>query len=251
MKKHIPNMITGCNLLSGAVATLFATQGAFQWAFACICLGALFDFFDGMVARKLGVSGPLGIQMDSLADDITFGLAPAMMVCCYLQPMIGAWAYLALLMAAFSALRLAKFNIDTRQTTSFIGLATPANALFWGGICSMPFFPETQATGVVCYPEAPAAVVTTILPWVLLALTFVSCWLLVSEIPFFSLKFKDLGWKNNSIRYTFLLGDVLLIAFCIFEAMRFGKTEFILFAGTACIVWYVCLNLLSLAAQRK
>ncbi len=198
-----------------------------------------------MSARALKVSGPLGVQMDSLADDITFGLAPAMMVTCYLEPIIGYWAYAALLMAAFSALRLAKFNIDERQHTSFIGLATPANALFWGGICTMPFFPEANATGVVCYPALQSTQISTILPWILLAFTFVSDYLLISEIPFFSLKFKNLSWADNSIRYIFLIGTLILLAFCIIEAIRFEMLPFALFAGTAIIIWYVCINLLT------
>lgn len=234
MKKHIPNMITCCNLLSGAVATYLSTQGAFMYAFCFILLGAFFDFFDGMVARKLGVSGPLGIQMDSLADDITFGLAPAMMVACYLKPIIGWWCVIALLMAAFSALRLAKFNIDTRQTSSFLGLATPSNAIFWGGICSMPYA-----------LTAPAW-----MPWLLLALTLVSCWLLVSEIPFCSLKFKNFTWADNYDKYLFLVGVVVLLAYCIAKACLYGHVEFAFFGGTACITWYVVLNLL-LAVTRK
>lgn len=221
-------MITCCNLLSGAVAVYLSTQGAFMLAFAFILLGAFFDFFDGMTARKLGVSGPLGVQMDSLADDITFGLAPAMMLACYLRPIIGWWSAIALLMAAFSALRLAKFNIDTRQTTSFIGLATPSNAIFWGGICSMPYA-----------MTAPAWV-----PWLLLGFSLISCWLLVCEIPFFSLKFKNFTWQDNSEKYIFLIGVVVLIGYCILRACQYGHIEFALFAGTACITWYVVLNLL-------
>lgn len=226
MKKHIPNMITACNLLCGAAATFLATQGAFTLAFLCIVLGALFDFCDGASARALGVSGELGLQMDSLADDITFGLAPSMMVACYLKPILGWWAMLALVMAAFSALRLAKFNIDTRQKTSFIGLATPANALFWGGICSMPY--------AITAPEW--------MPWTLLALTLLSDYLLISEIPFFSLKFHDFTWKNNYIRFIFLIGCMVIVALCVCEAVRFAKVEFAIFAGTVCIIWYVIIN---------
>ncbi len=228
-------MITCCNLLSGAVAVFLATQGAFMLSFAFILLGAFFDFFDGMAARKLGVSGPLGIQMDSLADDITFGLAPAMMLACYLKPLLGWWCAIALLMAAFSALRLGKFNIDTRQTSSFIGLATPANAIFWGGICSMP------------YAFADRVWVA----WLLLALSLISCYLLVCEIPFFSLKFKNFTWRDNADKYVFLMGVVVLVAFCVVRAMQFAHTEFALFAGTACITWYVVLNLIQCFLRKK
>ncbi len=235
MRKHIPNMITCCNLLSGAVAVFLSTQGAFMYAFGFILLGAFFDFFDGMVARKLGVSGPLGIQMDSLADDITFGLAPAMMLSCYLRPLIGWWCVIALLMAAFSALRLGKFNIDTRQTTSFIGLATPSNAIFWGGICSMPY----------------AMAAPTWVPWLLLGLSLFSCWLLVCEIPFFSLKFKDFSWQNNAIKYIFLIGVVILVGFCVAKAYQYGHAEFALFSGTACILWYILINLLQACGNKN
>ena len=191
--------------------------------------GAFFDFFDGLSSRLLKVPSKIGIELDSLADDITFGLAPAMMVACYLKPILGWWSFIALLMAAFSALRLAKFNVDERQTSSFIGLATPANAIFWGGLCSMPYA-----------ITAPAWV-----PWTMLALTIVSCWLLVSEIPFFSLKFKDFSWKNNYDKYMFLIGTLVLIAFCAAKAAVAKHWEFILFSGAAIIVWYVVLNILT------
>ena len=173
-------MITCCNLLCGCVAVWLATQEAFAYAFLFILAGAVFDFFDGFAARRLGVSGPLGIQMDSLADDITFGLAPSMMLFCYLLPLIGWWSLISLLMAAFSALRLGKFNIDERQTSSFIGLPTPANALFWGGITSMPLSMTT-----------PTAHIDWI-PWLLLALSIVSCYLLVCELPMLSFKFHNM-----------------------------------------------------------
>lgn len=221
-------MITCCNLLCGAVAVFLASQSCFVYAFLFILAGAFFDFFDGMVARKLGVSRPLGIQMDSLADDITFGLAPAMMVFCYLKPILGWWALIALLMAAFSALRLGKFNIDERQHFGFIGLATPANAIFWGGICSMPY----------------ALTAPVWVPWALLAVTLLSDYLLVCEIPFFSLKFQNLTWKNNKGRFIFLIGCVILIGFAIGEAIRFQRPVFILFSGTACILWYIIMNLI-------
>lgn len=228
MKKHIPNIITCCNLLCGGWAVFMATQNAFTIAFGLIILGAIFDFFDGMVARKLGVSGPMGVELDSLADDITFGLAPAMMLSCYLRPILGWWSMIALLMAAFSALRLAKFNIDTRQTTSFIGLATPANAIFWGGICCMPYaFTAWAAT-----------------PWIMIGISIISCYLLVSEIPFFSLKFKDFSWAHNADKYVFLIGCLILIIYCIVRAILWQHIEFALFAGTGCILWYVVLNLL-------
>lgn len=228
-------MITCCNLLCGAIAVYMATQGAFMIAFGFILLGACFDFFDGMTARKLGVSGPLGIQMDSLADDITFGLAPAMMLTCYLQPVLGWWSGIALLMAAFSAYRLGKFNIDERQTTSFIGLATPANAIFWGGICTMPY--------AMTYP--------TWIAWSLLAISLISCYLLVSELPMFSLKMKNLRWADNKFRFIFLIGCLIIIAFCVARAVQYSELGFAFFAGTGCIIWYVTINLINSISHEK
>lgn len=235
MKRHIPNIITGCNLLCGAIAVIFACSGACVYAFPFIILGAFFDFFDGMTARLLKVSGPLGVQMDSLADDITFGLAPATMLFAALRPLIGWWSLLALIMAAFSAFRLAKFNIDERQHTSFIGLATPANAIFWGGICCMPY-------GFYIYDW---------MPWALLVMSLVSSWLMVCEIPFFSLKFKNFSWKDNSIRFLFLIGTVILLAFCGLRAYQYGRIEFFYFSGTAIILWYIVINALNNTIRNK
>lgn len=161
-KRIIPDAITSCNLLCGSMAVYMATQYEFLWAFGLILAGAVFDFFDGLSARLLKAPSPIGIQLDSLADDITFGLAPSMLLFCYLKPLLGWWAAIALLMAAFSALRLAKFNVDERQHDSFIGLATPANAIFWGGVCAMPY----------------AMLAHDWMAWVLLGLSLVSCYLL-------------------------------------------------------------------------
>ena len=150
MKKHIPNTITCLNLISGCIATYYAFQGCYEMALLFIVIGAVFDFFDGMSARLLHVSSPIGKELDSLADCITFGFAPSAIVFSYmasihagircLSPLelpflvlVGqaGTAVIAFVMAAFSALRLAKFNLDERQTMGFIGLPTPANALFW------------------------------------------------------------------------------------------------------------------------
>lgn len=231
-KRIIPDAITSCNLLCGSIAVFMATQGAFIWAFAFILAGAFFDFFDGLSARALKAPSPIGVQLDSLADDITFGLAPAMMLFNYLRPILGWWALLALLMAAFSALRLAKFNVDERQHDSFIGLATPANALFWGGICCMPY-------AMLAYDW---------MAWALIGLSFISCWLLNAEIPFFSFK----GWhKDKVLIISFLAGCAILIVFCVTKAVTTHHLEFALFSGTAVIVWYVALNVLMAVAKKK
>lgn len=208
-KKHIPNTITCCNLLSGCVSCVMAMQGYFTMALAFIVLGAVFDFFDGMVARLLKVSSPLGVQLDSLADDVTFGFAPSFMAFVfmrgltlpqYLAPFADVLPFVAFFVAAFSALRLAKFNIDKRQTTTFIGLPTPANALFWASL-------------VVGYGEFISQMSYG---WLLmLGLVILSCYLLIAEIPMFSMKIKYLAWRANKIRYTFLLisAPMLLLGF--------------------------------------
>ena len=224
-KRIIPDAITSCNLLCGSIAVFLATQGAFIWAFVFILAGAFFDFFDRLSARLLKAPSPIGIQLDSLADDITFGLAPAMMLFCWLKPVLGWWALIALLMAAFSALRLAKFNVDARQHDSFIGLATPANAIFWGGLCSMPY-------AMIAYDW---------IGWCLLGLSIVSCYLLNAEIPFFSFKgFK----KDKTVIISFLVGCVIIIGYCVTKAIIAKHIEFALFSGTGCILWYVMLNIL-------
>lgn len=231
-KRIIPDAITSCNLLCGSIAVLLAVEGAFIWAFVFILAGAFFDFFDGLSARLLKAPSPIGIQLDSLADDVTFGLAPSMMLFAFLRPILGWWALLALLMAAFSALRLAKFNVDERQHDSFIGLATPANAIFWGGICCLPI-------SVLAYDW---------MAWALIALSFLSCYLLNAEIPFFSFK----GFKKQKLEVIcFLAGCVILIAFCIAKAITTKHIEFALFSGTACILWYVALNLLLALAKKN
>ena len=207
IKKHIPNAITCCNLFSGCVACVMAFNGRFDLAMLFIVLGAVFDFFDGMVARLLRVSSPLGVQMDSLADDVTFGMAPATIVFCYMKEALyypeylGALKdiipYAAFLIAVFSACRLAKFNIDTRQTTTFIGLPTPANALFWSSLV-------TGAGHWIFNLNAG---------WFLmLALILVFSYFLVSEIPMFSLKFKNFKWRRNRVRFIFILVSLPMLA---------------------------------------
>ena len=231
-KRIIPDAITSCNLLCGSIAVFLATQGAFIWAFVFILAGAFFDFFDGLSARLLKAPSPIGIQLDSLADDITFGLAPAMMLFCWLKPVLGWWALIALLMAAFSALRLAKFNVDARQQDSFIGLATPANAIFWGGLCSMPY-------AMIAYDW---------IGWCLLGLSIISCYLLNAEIPFFSFKgFK----KDKTVIISFLVGCIIIIGYCVTKAILAKHIEFALFSGTGCILWYVMLNILLAFVPKK
>jgi len=220
MKKHIPNMITCLNLISGCIATYFAFQSDYSMALLFIVIGAMFDFFDGMTARLLHVSSPIGKELDSLADDITFGFAPSAIVFSFLcsfhihLPFI---PFLAFIMAAFSALRLAKFNLDERQALGFIGLPTPANALFWGSLI----------VGLESYPYFEG------MEWAILVGTFISCWLLVAEIPMFALKFKTWGWKGNEIKYIFLLTCIPLLLLLRVSGLA------------AIIAWYVILSVIN------
>ncbi len=228
--RHIPNTVTCCNLFSGCLAIVWAYQGNYQVALSFILLGAVFDFFDGMLARALQAYSPLGKELDSLADDITFGVAPSMIVFslfkevsvpAFLSPVAGYLPYAAFLIAVFSALRLAKFNIDTRQTSSFIGVPTPANALFWGALVVGAHDFLVSDFFNACY---------------LLLLVGFTSWLLVAEIPMFSLKFKNLSWRDNKVQFVFLLGCVPLVLFLGIAGLA------------AVIIWYA---LLSLITQRK
>ncbi|MBR1767142.1 MAG: CDP-diacylglycerol--serine O-phosphatidyltransferase [Prevotella sp.] len=224
IKKHIPNTITCCNLISGCIATWFAFESDFTMALLFIVIGAVFDFFDGMVARLLHVSSPIGEELDSLADDITFGFAPSAIVFSYLctfhihLPFI---PFLAFIMAAFSALRLAKFNLDERQALGFIGLPTPANALFWGSLIL-----GLQEYNI--YFEG--------MEWAVLVGTFISSYLLIAEIPMFALKFKTWGWQGNEIKYIFILSCIPLLL--LLKVSGFA----------AIIAWYV---ILSVATNKK
>lgn len=205
MKKHIPNSLTCLNLICGCLATYFAFACRYDMAFYFVLGGALCDFFDGFAARLLGVSSDIGKELDSLADDVTFGVAPSAVVFSLLTEMTAPDAsavvkflpVLAFIMAAFSALRLAKFNLDERQSTTFIGMPTPANTLFWTALA---------------YGAHDAIVSTPALAWTLLLGVGISSWLLVCEIPMFALKFKTFGWKGNELRYSFIILSALLIA---------------------------------------
>ena len=207
LKRNIPNLFTCCNLISGCIATYFAFGADYKAAFIWIIIGAVFDFFDGMVARLLHVSSPIGKELDSLADVITFGVAPATFVFTELHVMdypaqaefLRAYLpFSAYIMAAFSALRLAKFNLDERQTTSFIGLPTPANALYW-------------ASFIVCMRDMIEA--SPLHLFVVVAMMLISCWLMNCEIAMFALKFKNYGWSDNKLKYGFVLLSIAVFAF--------------------------------------
>ena len=206
----LPNIFTCCNLICGCIATYCACHHGHILAFLFILGGAFFDFFDGMTARALGKSGRFGVELDSLSDVVTFGVAPSAMLftlfnhVSYPQFMASEFffnlmPFTAFIMAAFSALRLAKFNIDERQHTDFIGVPTPANAIFWAALISSC---ESWLTG----PRFNAAF--------LFAFMMLACWLLVCEIPMFSLKFKK-GDAENKLKIAFLL---LVVAILVVSA---------------------------------
>jgi CDP-diacylglycerol--serine O-phosphatidyltransferase len=242
IKRQIPNFITILNLLCGALATIFAVQGNLVMAALFVGMGIFFDYFDGMAARILDVKSEMGLQLDSLADMITSGLVPGIVM---FQLLIRAlpgginstsewdshstwweWnfpvlALIGLLIAAASGYRLAKFNVDERQTDSFIGLPTPANALL---ILSLPL--------IMAYQPHPIAVNLILNEWFLIGLTLVSCYMLNAEIPLFALKFSDWSFKPNKLRYFF-------IGYCLLLVILF---QFI--AIPVIIVSYVALSLI-------
>lgn len=207
IKKYIPNTITCLSLLSGCVACVMAFKGNLSLATAWIILAAIFDFLDGFAARMLKAYSPIGKELDSLSDMVSFGVAPGVIVYWLLETActsaslgeVGSYIpYLAFVIPVFSGLRLAKFNIDERQTTSFIGLPVPAHALFWASV------------GYSVYPWIQANACLFIVGTVVLAVA--TSLLLVSEIPMFSLKIKSVAWKGNELRYILVVCAVLFVA---------------------------------------
>lgn len=223
IKKHIPNFITSLNLLSGSMAVYYAFQGNYPVVFWLVILAAAFDFMDGFAARLLKAYSPMGKELDSLADMVSFGLVPGALVFTLLTKSgLPLWiCFSGFIITIFSALRLAKFNIDERQTSSFFGLPTPANALFWIGATYS--FPEFLIAN----------------NWLVFILIVVFSGLLVAEIPMFSLKFKSYGWKPNQLQYIFLLVCIALL------------TVFQLAAFAAIIVWYIFLSVTVALFKKK
>ena len=241
LKKHVPNLITSLNLLSGSIAVIFAVQGNLVLAAIFVAAGIFFDFFDGLAARALDVKSEVGLQMDSLADVVTSGVVPGIVMYqliikalpssgglstdwnssefdLNLQP----FALIGLLIIVASAYRLAKFNVDDRQTDSFIGLPTPANALL---ILSLPL--------ILTYESVPIINQLILNEWFLVGLTILSCILLNAELPLFALKFSDWGFKENKLRYFFIVSCLLLIVLLKFIAIP------------AIILLYVLLSVIS------
>lgn len=232
LKRQIPNLITLGNLTCGVVACYMASQGLLWQAAVYIIAGIFLDFFDGLAARLLGVASPIGKELDSLADVVTSGVAPALILFKTI-PVDPTWLYVlslaAFLMPAFAAYRLAKFNLDTRQSHSFLGLPAPSNALIWVGLALL----SNNST----YPPSP--LLENYFYVALIVLSLITDILMVSELPMFSLKFnfKDLSWKTNRVQYIFLFGCVIIIALT--------RQWYVI---SLLILWYI---LLSLLTQRK
>ncbi|MFN3969292.1 CDP-alcohol phosphatidyltransferase family protein [Flavobacterium sp.] len=218
IKRLIPNLFTMLNLFCGCVALVFVANSRFDLGFYFVALGIFFDFFDGFFARKFGVSGPLGVQLDSLADMVTSGIVPAFVMYQMLYDIEFTQAlssysksesmtifytpFLGFIIALGACYRLAKFNIDTRQSDSFIGLPTPANALF---ITSLPL--------IMSFHLNEFWIEDLLNKWVLIGITFLSAYVMNAEIPLFSLKIKNFSFAKYKLQIFFLAISVLMLIF--------------------------------------
>ncbi|WP_421824675.1 CDP-alcohol phosphatidyltransferase family protein [Flagellimonas oceanensis] len=237
MKSYIPNFLTLLNVLSGCIATVFAVLNHLEWAALFVFIGIFFDFFDGLAARALNVQSEIGIQLDSLADVITSGLVPGVVMFQLLNmSQTGGWnmpfsseatdtimwyggkvntiSFIGFAITMASAYRLAKFNVDENQVSSFVGLPTPANALL---ILSLPM--------ILLYHNNEVLNNIILNPWFLVILTVLSSYLLNSPIKLFALKFKNWSFKDNGIRYLFIIGSLVLLL-----TLRFLAIPVIVFA---------------------
>lgn len=223
IKKHIPNLFTFLNLSSGLIGILFVLENQLTAAALMVLLGIFFDFFDGFFARILKVTSELGKQLDSLADVVTSGVVPGFVIFQLLKQSTASWGgnevldmlqagnylpFIGLMIPLASAYRLANFNIDERQTSSFVGLPTPANALL---IVSVPL--------IIAYSQNSEIVELIQRPYFLVGITIVGTYLLNAEIPLFALKFKNYQFKENALKYIFILLVVLLVSFLQFVAI--------------------------------
>lgn len=221
IRKQIPNALTSLNLVMGCLAVMAALNGELEQAGWWMVSAAVLDFFDGFIARALHAQSDMGKQLDSLADMVSFGLAPGMIFyqlsgTCFGTEGFCINRYLALLIPVFSALRLAKFNIDTRQSDTFIGVPTPANGLF---IASLPFVLSHDTLGLT--PILTHAYFLKLFP-------LLSAYLLTAEIPMIALKFKQFGWNGNEYRYLLILGSALCIALFQFTGVALAFVLYIL-----------------------
>ena len=205
----VPNLMTLGNLFCGCLGILAVYSGNLLFASSMMGIALILDWGDGFVARLLKQGSAIGKELDSLADMVTFGVLPAFILFFLMNRLVQPFAYseyIPFVLALFSALRLAKFNIDTRQSDSFIGVPTPANAMIIG---SLPFILQYN-------PEFENLVLNT---WVIIAYSLIMSYLLISEIPLFALKFKNFSWKDNAIKYVFLMISVLMLLILHFVAV--------------------------------
>ncbi len=236
IKKHIPNTLTCANLLCGCFGILNVFDGNLEIASYLMCIALVCDWFDGFVARLLHVTSPIGKELDSLADMVSFGALPAFIMLHLIEGSCDGFCttglfgfhkpYIALSLAVFSALRLARFNVDTRQSDSFIGVPTPANGLV---VAALPLIAIYQ-------PEYKSIFINYN---VLIIYSIVMSYLLVAELPLFALKFKDFGWKSNQIKYVFLILSILLIILLKFVAVPI------------IILMYIVLSIIQNMVQKK
>ena len=237
IKKSIPNLVTCCSLISGCMAAIMALKGDLPVATWWIIIAAIFDFGDGFAARSLHAYSPMGKELDSLADMITFGLLPSIMLYkCMDIYHPGEWyCYIPLVIVAFSALRLAKFNIDERQSENFIGLATPACAMICGSFTLVAHLDVNNIAGAM-----------TESTWMIPAASVILSLLLVSEIPMFSMKFKkgasaDLKW----MRISFIAVSVAALAVTLILGQHFSHAVLFIF------LTYIVMNILHSIIYRK
>jgi CDP-diacylglycerol--serine O-phosphatidyltransferase len=223
IKKHIPNTITLLNLLCGLLAIIAIFNSFYDHAFIFVSLGIFFDFWDGFLARKFNVTSELGLQLDSLADMVTSGVVPGLMMYKLIENIqnnqevynvtadtfyMGIVPYFGFLITLASCYRLANFNIDKRQTNSFIGLPTPANTLLIMSIPMIQYFGAIEWVSVILDN-----------PYVLMGITFLSVFLLNAEIPLFSLKFKNFSWEESKLQILFVLFSIIMLLFFVFMAI--------------------------------
>ncbi len=250
MVSFVPNALTCGNLICGCIAIVEVQKGNLTAAALLTAIAALLDFFDGFAARMLKVFSELGKQLDSLADGVTFGVLPAMVMfklMCWSLNISGnpsLWEeplpYLAFIIAVFSVLRLAKFNIDTRQSESFIGVPTPANSILINAIPLILMYQSDASAFLQQQNYTLAAEASILLNFkFLLFLTLLLSYLLVAELPLFAMKFKHFNWKGNEIRYIFLVSALLLLICFKFVAIPI------------IIILYVLLSLLNLLMKKN
>ncbi len=217
MKKQIPNFLTCLNLFCGCIAVVMIFRNHLEWAAYMVFVAAVFDLMDGMAARMLKVSSPIGKELDSLADVVSFGFVPGAILFKLLQENVGTisdnemltrmFQFVPFIVTLFSAVRLAKFNLDTRQADSFIGLPTPANTLL---IVSLPLIIANDRFGLTNF---------IMNPYFLIGLSLVQSFLLVAELPLIALKFKNFTWKDNSYQFILIIASAVLLIALKFVAL--------------------------------